>query len=103
MQHIAQRDLSYLGAKITGTVGETGSAPYADAVGIWNGAIAKRPAVVVRCASSADVATALGFARERGLEISVRGGGHGFSGFAVTDGGPMVDLRPLKSVPLTPA
>jgi FAD/FMN-containing dehydrogenase len=57
---------------------------------------------VVRCASSTDVANALGFARDRGLEVSVRGGGHGFAGFAVTDGGVMIYLTPLKSVRVDP-
>jgi len=49
------------------------------------------------------VAHALTFAQDRGLEVSVRGGGHGFAGFAVTDGGVMIDLTPLKSVHVDPA
>jgi FAD/FMN-containing dehydrogenase len=49
------------------------------------------------------VAQALAFAQDHGMEVSVRGGGHGFSGFAVTDGGVMIDLSPLKSVRVDPA
>jgi FAD/FMN-containing dehydrogenase len=99
---IGAGDLDALGLRVTGTVAGPGSAGYDEAVAIWNGAIDRRPAVVVRCASSADAAAALSFARDRGLEVSVRGGGHGFSGFAVTDGGVMIDLTPLKEVRVDP-
>jgi FAD/FMN-containing dehydrogenase len=102
---MAQINASLLEAfrsKVAGTVDEPGSAGYNEAVAIWNGAIDRHPAVVVRCASSADVANALRFAQDRALEVSVRGGGHGFSGFAVTDGGLMIDLTPLKSVRVDP-
>lgn len=95
-------DLDALQLRVTGIVAEPGSAGYNEAVAIWNGAIDRHPAVVVRCASSADVANTLSFARDRGLEVSVRGGGHGYAGFAVTDGGVMIDLTPLKSVRVDP-
>jgi FAD/FMN-containing dehydrogenase len=75
--------------------GETG---YEEAVAIWNGAIAKRPSLVVRCAADGDVALALGFARVKGLEVSVRGGGHGYAGSSLTEGGLMIDLTPMKAV-----
>jgi len=71
---------------------------YDEAVGIWNAAITRRPSVVVRCASDADVVAALAFARGEALEISVRGGGHNYAGFALTDGGLMIDLTPMKTV-----
>src|SRR5262249_827577 len=64
----------------------------------WNAAISRRPSVVARCESSADVAAALTFAVERELEVSVRGGGHNYAGFALTDGGLMIDLTPMKAV-----
>ena len=103
MTQIRASDLEALRSRVTGTVAEPGSPGYSEAVAIWNGAIGRRPSVVVRCAGSADVARALTFAQDRGLEVSVRGGGHGFSGFAVTDGGVMIDLTPLKSVHVDPA
>jgi FAD/FMN-containing dehydrogenase len=71
---------------------------YAEAVSIWNGAITRRPSVVVRCSIDADVVAALAFAKQENLEVSVRGGGHNYAGFALTDGGLMVDLTPMKSV-----
>src|SRR5688500_239305 len=49
---------------------------YEEVRSIWNGAIRRRPAVVASCTGGADVLAALRFARDRGLEISVRGGGH---------------------------
>jgi FAD/FMN-containing dehydrogenase len=103
MAQINSSDLDTLRSRVTGTVAEPGSPGYSDAVAIWNGAIDRRPSVVIRCADSADVVHALAFAQDRGLEVSVRGGGHGFSGFAVTDGGVMIDLTPLKSVHVDPA
>jgi FAD/FMN-containing dehydrogenase len=103
MAQIRSGDLDALRSRVAGTVAEPGSPGYSDAVAIWNGAIHRRPAVVVRCANSADVARALTFAQDRGLEVSVRGGGHGFAGFAVTDGGVMIDLTPLKAVHVDPA
>ena len=60
--------------------------------------IERRPAVVASCPSPDDVAVALAFARGAGLEVSVRGGGHGYAGLALTDGGLMVDLSPMKAV-----
>src|SRR6266581_666986 len=103
MAQIRSSDLGALRSRVAGTVAEPGSPGYSDAVAIWNGAIHRRPYVVVRCANSADVAHALTFAQDRGLEVSVRGGGHGFAGFAVTDGGVMIDLTTLKSVHVDPA
>jgi FAD/FMN-containing dehydrogenase len=83
---------------ISGNVSRPGEAGYDDAVNIWNRAIARRPAVVASCTSSSDVAAALAFARQQGLEVSVRGGGHNYAGFALCDDGLMVDLTPMKAV-----
>src|SRR4051794_39944536 len=71
---------------------------YAEAVNIWNGAITRRPSVAVRCSTDADVAAALVYAKHESLEVSVRGGGHNYAGFALTDGGVMIDLTPMKTV-----
>lgn len=62
----------------------------------------RRPAAIARCASPADVAAALAFGRAEGLEIGVKGGGHGVVGHCVPDGGLMIDLTPIGAVEVDP-
>jgi FAD/FMN-containing dehydrogenase len=71
---------------------------YDDARAIWNGAIDRRPALIARCRDAHDVAAALRLARERDLQIAVRGGGHGVAGVAVNDGGLVVDLTLMRAI-----
>ena len=87
-----------LQSAIGGKVSRPGEAGYDEAVNIWNAAITRRPSVVASCTSASDVAHALSFARSEQLEVSVRGGGHNYAGFALTDGGLMIDLTPMKAV-----
>jgi FAD/FMN-containing dehydrogenase len=65
---------------------------------IHNGLVDRKPAVIARCSGTADVAAAVRFARQSGLEISVRGGGHNVAGRAVTHGGLMIDLSLMKGI-----
>lgn len=98
MSQVGSLDLDALRSGVAGIVALPGESDYDQAVAIWNGSIERRPSIVVRCTSADDVAAAIRFAREAGLEVSVRGGGHGFSGFALTEGGLMIDLTPLKEI-----
>jgi FAD/FMN-containing dehydrogenase len=75
-----------------------GDPGYDEARSVWNADVDRRPAVIARCASPGHVVAALAFGREQGLEISVRGGGHNYSGAAVAEGGLMVDLSPMRAV-----
>jgi FAD/FMN-containing dehydrogenase len=69
---------------------------------VWNAMVDRRPAVIARCTSAADVATALRHGREAGLEIAVKCGGHGMTGLSVPDGGLMIDLGPMNEVRIDP-
>jgi len=62
----------------------------------------KQPAAIARCAREADVSRCVVFAKERGLEIAVRSGGHDILGASVCDGGLMIDLSPMKSAQVDP-
>jgi FAD/FMN-containing dehydrogenase len=69
---------------------------------IYNAMIEHRPAIIARCTGAADVISAVNFAQNNRLLVSVRGGGHNVSGNAVCDGGLMIDLSPMKSVRVDP-
>src|SRR5688572_30452872 len=84
--------------RISGPVLAPGDADYDDVRSIHNGLVDKRPSIIARCTSAADVDEAVNLARSSGLEISVRGGGHNVSGKAVTDGGLMIDLSLMREV-----
>ncbi|MEU4295098.1 FAD-binding oxidoreductase [Kribbella sp. NPDC026596] len=86
------------GLSATAAVCVPGDEGYDEAVRIWNASVDRRPSIVVRCASDGDVVAALVFAQRESLEVSVRGGGHNYAGFALTDGGLMIDLTPMKTV-----
>ena len=87
---------------LEGDVLQPKDAGYDAARAVWNGAIDRRPAVIARCVSAADVARAIGFARTHGLEVAVRGGGHNYAGFAVCEGGLMLDLSRMNRVTVDP-
>jgi FAD/FMN-containing dehydrogenase len=94
--------LKPLAAAFSGALLRPGDHGYEEARRIHNGLIDKRPALIARCGGTADIVDALGFARENGFEISVRGGGHNVGGRAVTDGGVMIDLSLMKGIHVDP-
>jgi FAD/FMN-containing dehydrogenase len=75
---------------------------YNEARTVHNGIFDRRPRVVVQAEQVADVIAAVNFARENGLDLSVRGGGHSAPGFGTNDGGVVIDLRPMRSVRVNP-
>ena len=81
-----------------GTLLRPGDPGYDDARRVHNGMIDKRPAVIARCRTAADVVEAVRLGRADDLEISVRGGGHNVAGRAVTDGGVMIDLADMRAI-----
>ncbi len=71
---------------------------YHDLRRVWNHAVDRRPAVLARCADTADAGHAIRYARERGLPLTVRAGGHNFAGLSVADGGVVIDVRDLTGI-----
>jgi FAD/FMN-containing dehydrogenase len=91
-----------LSGTLTGTLLQYGDL-YEEARRVHNGLIDRRPALIARCQGTADIVDSVRFARENGLEISVRGGGHSVAGRAVTEGGLMIDLAPMKGIRVDPS
>src|SRR5579885_1583213 len=85
-------------ARVRGAALREGEDGYEAARGVWNAMIDRKPGVIVRCAGAGDVRAAVDLARNAGALLSVRGGGHNIAGSAVSDGGIMIDLTPMKSV-----
>ena len=90
-------------ASFTGELIGPGEAGYEQARRVHNGLIDKRPALIARCRTVPDIQDAVIIGREQATEISVRGGGHNVAGMAVTDGGLMIDLAPMKGIRIDPA
>ncbi|HWP42327.1 MAG TPA: FAD-dependent oxidoreductase, partial [Blastocatellia bacterium] len=76
---------------------------YDAARSIWNGMVNKYPALIVRSAGVSDVIESVNFARENGIQLSIRGGGHNIAGNAISDGGLVIDLSVMKSIRVDPA
>ena len=75
---------------------------YDTARAVWNAMFDRRPLAIVRAEQVADVVAAVNFARDAGLELSVRGGGHSAPGFGTNDGGLVVDLSLMRHVHVDP-
>ena len=94
--------LGELQSKVHGKVILPEQPEYDSARKIWNGMIDRYPAVIVRCSDASDVVEAIRFARSHDLVISVRGGGHGFPGYATVDDGIVIDLSFMKDILVDP-
>jgi FAD/FMN-containing dehydrogenase len=94
--------VSQLSKKIRGNVITPASSEYEIARKVYNGMIDRRPAAIVRCANVADVMSSVNFAREDGLPVAIRGGGHNGPGLGVCDHGLVIDLSPMKGVRVDP-
>jgi FAD/FMN-containing dehydrogenase len=87
-----------LRAAVQGQVLAPGDAAYEEARRVWNGMIDKRPGVIVRASGVEDVAPTIAVARETGLPLAIRGGGHNVAGNGTVDGGIVLDLGGMTSV-----
>jgi FAD/FMN-containing dehydrogenase len=91
-----------LRSRLRGPVLRPGDPGYDDARAVWNGMIDRRPALVVRCLGVADVVAAVAFARERGVPLTVKSGGHNIAGLSVADGAVTLDLSLMRGVRVDP-
>lgn len=87
-----------LASKMQGPVVTPGDPDYDDARALYNAMIDRHPAAIARCHSDADVIASVEFAREQGMEVSVRGGGHNGAGLALADDALVVDLSQMKGI-----
>lgn len=100
---VGEASLQELEESLRGELIRPADAGYHDARAIWNGAIDKHPAAIVRCAGVADVRHAVEFARSQDLLVAVRGGKHSLPGFSTCDGGIVIDLSNMKGMRVDPA
>ena len=94
--------LRELSAEFRGELIEPEDSRYDEHRKVWNGSIDRHPAVIARCAGNDDVIAAIRFARQTGLPLAVRGGGHSFPGHSACDGGVVADLSGLTGVSVDP-
>jgi FAD/FMN-containing dehydrogenase len=95
---LAPGPLSTLRSTFDGEIIQPDDPEYDVARQVWNSMIDRRPALIVRPIGTADVVTAVRFAREESLEVAVRGGGHSPAGHATLDDGMVIDLSRLRTV-----
>jgi FAD/FMN-containing dehydrogenase len=99
---LEQKALDDLKSRIRGELLHADMAGYADVRTVWNAMIDRRPALIVRCLGVADVVAGVKFAREHGVSLSIKGGGHNIAGLAVSDGGLMLDMSLARGVWVDP-
>jgi FAD/FMN-containing dehydrogenase len=95
---IARESIDTFAAELEGSVLHPDDEGFAEAIGLWNGMINKRPALVVRPASTQDVVQTVNFVRDNELEVSIKGGGHNIAGLALSDGGVTLDMSGMRNV-----
>ena len=103
MANLEAATLAEFKAGVQGEVLLPGDGEYDSARTIWNAMIDKRPALIARCASTADVVRSVNFARDNKLVLAVRGGGHNIAGSALCDDGLVIDLSQMKAARVDPA
>jgi FAD/FMN-containing dehydrogenase len=94
--------LEELRSGFRGEIFQRGDAGYDDARVIFNAMFDRRPAVILRPAGTADVIRAVGLARQSGVPLAIRGGGHSVAGFSLCDGGIVIDTRGLRGIRVDP-
>src|SRR5215203_2538924 len=101
-QKLDQGAVSELSASFRGELVGPQDSTYDEHRRVWNGSIDRSPALIARCAGVADVIAAVKFAKDNGLLVAVRGGGHSYPGHSVCDGGIVIDLSKMKGIRVDP-
>jgi FAD/FMN-containing dehydrogenase len=99
---VVETSIELFATSLRGQLIQQGDAEYEEARHTFNGEIDRRPRFIARCTDVADVIACVNFAREEGLLLSIRGGGHNVVGFATNDGGLVIDLSPMKGIRVDP-
>jgi len=99
---LTSEQLAGLDSRVERPVLRAGDAGWDDAVLVWNGMVAKAPALVVQPSSAAHVAAAVGFARDQGLLLSIKGGGHNMAGTSLAERGLTLDMSHMRDVTVDP-
>ena len=102
-QVISESQIARLKLRLQGQLLQPGAPGYEEARTVWNAMIDRRPALIVQCLDADDVTTAVNFARESGVLMAVRSGGHDIAGNAICEGGLVVDLSQMKTIALDAA
>jgi FAD/FMN-containing dehydrogenase len=102
VKQFSERQLAALSAQLDGDVVHPRHPDYDRARRIWDWTIDRHPAVLVRCQTDADVATAIAFARDHAVPLTVKGGGHSVAWHSMVDDGFVIDLGGMRQVTVTP-
>jgi FAD/FMN-containing dehydrogenase len=99
---LESKAIDALRSSLRGSLLRFGDDGYYEARTVWNAMIDRKPALIARCVGVSDIVTALRFAREHGIALSIKGGGHNIAGLAVAEGGLMLDLSLMRGVWVEP-
>jgi FAD/FMN-containing dehydrogenase len=99
---LTSEQLEDLDSRVESPLLRAGDEGWGEAVEVWNALVARTPALVVQPVSAHDVATAVEFARDHGLLLSVKGGGHNIAGLAIAEGGFTLDMSRMRGVTVDP-
>lgn len=98
MKTLTKEEIENFSAIFHGRIVTSEDSDYDEIRSIWNAMIDRRPAIIARCSGTADVVSCIKFARDTGIDFSIRGGGHNIAGSSIRDNGLMIDLSMMKSV-----
>ena len=100
---VAETKVKEFESRLRGQLIRPADADYESARKVFNGMIDKHPGLIARARDVADVINSVNFARDNGVSVAIRGGGHNAGGLGIVDDGLVIDLSPMKSVRVDPA